>query len=117
FVYSAAEDGPKLESIVDPRNRTAIVVELAPTRAIDWMAPDEPLAMPVRADDFGMPNEDGFLFIDAEFRPRGVRKTSSNIEAVLTTDGKEKIDRQDLILIETAKETLEKLNTEGAKDE
>ncbi len=118
FVYLPEDDGgSSLKSINDARNRTAIVVELAPTRAVDWMAPDARLEMPIRADDFGMPNEAGFLFIDAEFRPRGIRKSASNIEAILTTNGKEKIDRQDLILIETAKETLEKLKADGVKDE
>lgn len=99
-VYAANGSGPpNLESITDPKNRTALIVEVSNALAVEWLAPDSALPAAVKEADYGPEIEAGWMFIDAEFRPRGIKKTSGNIEAVLTIAGKERISRSDIIVL------------------
>ncbi len=99
-LYNADSDQPpSLDRITDPKNRTAIIVETSRELAVPWMAPDSDLPDEIVEKDYGQRADAGWLFIDAEFRLRGIKKTASNIEAVLTVAGRERINRADLIVL------------------
>jgi hypothetical protein len=101
-LFDAANASPlDLDSIKDAKNRTAVIVEVSESGGNIWTAPDATLPDPESARMFGRENEQGVLFIDAEFRVRGIRKQSDTLKSIFSIDGKESINRQDLISIAT----------------
>ncbi len=94
-IYTELESGPKMDSIRDRKNWTAIAVE-QPESKSDWFAPVSEFSV-TDSDQIGVEDETGILAITASFKVRILKKSARKAEAFLTIDGDERFARTDFL--------------------
>lgn len=95
WMFPDRQQTPKLASIVDPRDATAIAIEVRVGKTFQYFEPVD-----LTLDDlslWGREDEIGVIFIDGNFDVRIIKKSEENMRSVLSIDSGQRLKRSDFI--------------------
>ncbi|MEZ6094978.1 MAG: hypothetical protein R3C03_12235 [Pirellulaceae bacterium] len=95
--FGVANPKRELDSIKDPRNRTALITEVKSASATRWTAPEATIDVADCKSDDGEGTP--IYIVDGEFRAKLIRCQDSVIEAFWTIEGDESISRSDFKVV------------------